>query len=120
MVVGNVQTASVDSTIRRAQDAIAAVGGQILPGGICGAGSGFVSPEPPYSNAALLYGGSGGLVDTTPAAYSAASTLDGLSLLGSLPQVPWGVLTHLATLRTPISRTATAVRWGWREAMPMR
>ncbi|MBN3815101.1 LysM peptidoglycan-binding domain-containing protein [Paraburkholderia sp. Se-20369] len=62
MVASNVQAASVDSTTRRTQDAIAAVGGQILPGGLGGVGSGFVVPEPtPYSNASILYGIGGGV-----------------------------------------------------------
>ncbi|WP_157661060.1 hypothetical protein [Burkholderia ubonensis] len=77
MVVNNVQAASVDSTTRRSQDAIAGVNDQILPGGLGGVGSGFVAPESTYSNAALLYGAYGGLVDMTPTTYSSGSTLYG-------------------------------------------
>ncbi|EDT39148.1 hypothetical protein [Burkholderia ambifaria] len=77
MVVEQVQAASVGSTTWRTQDAIAAVSGQILPGGLGGVGSGFVASESTYSNAALLYGAYGGLVDTTPTTYSSASTLYG-------------------------------------------
>ncbi|WP_124920373.1 hypothetical protein [Burkholderia stagnalis] len=86
MVASNVQAASVDSATRRTQDAIAAVGGQILPGGLGGVGSGFVAPESTYSNAALLYGAYGGLVDTTPTTYSSASTLYGPSM--GVPAAP--------------------------------
>ncbi|MGU7783237.1 hypothetical protein [Burkholderia sp. PU8-34] len=86
MVVNNVQAASVDSTTRRTQDAIAAVNGQILPGGLGGVGSGFVAPESTYSNAALLYGAYGGLVDTTPTSYSNASVLYGVG--GGAPAAP--------------------------------
>lgn len=74
------QAASVDSTTRRTQDAIAAVSGQILPGGLGGIGSGFVTPESTHSNAALLYGAYGGLVDTTPTPYSTASVLYGVGV----------------------------------------
>ncbi|WP_081064336.1 LysM peptidoglycan-binding domain-containing protein [Burkholderia stagnalis] len=86
MVVNNVQVASVDSTTRRTQDAIAAVNGQILPGRLGGVGSGFVAPESTYSNAALPYGAYGGLVDTTPTTYSSASTLYGPSM--GVPAAP--------------------------------
>ncbi|KVO27578.1 LysM peptidoglycan-binding domain-containing protein [Burkholderia ubonensis] len=78
MVVDQVQGASVAKTMQRAQDAIAAVNEQILPGGLGGVGSGFVAPESTYSNAALLYGAYGGLVDTTPTPYSNASVLYGV------------------------------------------
>ncbi|UXU87591.1 LysM peptidoglycan-binding domain-containing protein [Burkholderia sp. S-53] len=86
MVVDQVQAASLDSTTRRTQDAIAAVNGQILPGGLGGVGSGFVAPESTYSNAALLYGAYGGLVDTTPTTYSSASVLYGVG--GGAPAAP--------------------------------
>ncbi|OXI15699.1 LysM peptidoglycan-binding domain-containing protein [Burkholderia sp. AU15512] len=85
MVASNVQAASVDKTTQRAQDAIAAVNDQILPGGLGGVGSGFIAPESTYSNAALMYGAYGGLVDTTPTTYSSASTLYGLSAGFSTP-----------------------------------
>ncbi|VWD13659.1 Rhs family protein [Burkholderia lata] len=86
--VGNMvaNSVSADSTTWRTQDAITAVGGQILPGGLGGVGSGFVAPESTYSNAALLYGAYGGLVDTTPTTYSSASALYGPSM--GVPTAP--------------------------------
>ncbi|AJK45880.1 hypothetical protein [Burkholderia plantarii] len=86
MVVNRVQAASVGSTAQRIQDAIAGANDQILPGGLGGVGSGFVAPESTYSNAALLYGAYGGLVDTTPTTYSSASMLYGPNM--GVPTAP--------------------------------
>ncbi|KVO27580.1 hypothetical protein WJ74_27535 [Burkholderia ubonensis] len=77
MVVDNVQAASVDSTTRRMQDAIAGVNDQILPGGLGGVGVGFVASQTPYSGNAALFGVHGGFVDSRQTAYSGASTLYG-------------------------------------------
>ncbi|MGF6415784.1 polymorphic toxin type 46 domain-containing protein [Paraburkholderia sp. MM5482-R1] len=55
LVVDNVQAASVGKTDFTKQ-AIDAMNGEILPGGLGGVGSGFVAPEMPYSNNAALFG----------------------------------------------------------------
>lgn len=83
MVVSNVLAASIgktDSTALRTQQAIDAVNGQILPGGIGGVGSGFMPVETPYSSNAALFGVYGGLVDNRPAASSFDATAVSLGL----------------------------------------
>ncbi|WGS41650.1 LysM peptidoglycan-binding domain-containing protein [Burkholderia sp. JSH-S8] len=88
MVVDQVQAASVDTTTRRTRDAISVVNDQILPGGLGGVGSGFVAPETRYSGASLLYGPYGGLVDTTPTAFSNAAVLYGVGMGVSVAPTP--------------------------------
>ncbi|MGF6637637.1 hypothetical protein OKW39_004853 [Paraburkholderia sp. MM6662-R1] len=77
-VVDQVQAGSVGKTDYTKQ-AIEALNGEILPGGLGGVGSGFVAPQTSYSSNAALFGVYGGLVDNTPASYSGAATLLGPS-----------------------------------------
>ncbi|MBC8724628.1 LysM peptidoglycan-binding domain-containing protein [Paraburkholderia sp. 31.1] len=78
--IGNLvvdRVAATDTTKLRTQQAIDAMNGQILPGGIGGVGSGFV--EAPYSSNSALFGVYGGLVDSSQTPYAGAAALFGPS-----------------------------------------
>ncbi|MGF6805652.1 hypothetical protein OKW30_000778 [Paraburkholderia sp. Clong3] len=78
LVVDQMQAGSVGKT-DYTQQAIDAVTGQILPGGLGGVGSGFVAPETTYSSGTALFGVYGGLIDSSQTLYSGAAALFGPS-----------------------------------------
>jgi len=79
MVADRMQNASIakttapSSTDFLAQQAIAAVNGQVLPGAIGGVGSGFMPLDTSYNGNAGLFGAVGGVTTTLDAVTSAAS-----------------------------------------------